>query len=101
MSDVNLLVQSSDHPNLVFQVIETHGSDCTDAVDLIKIQFPGSCGKVYCQQRKDTVEVAYQLQKAGINATHYHAGLDVCKRQQIASNWKSGEKIFLAQDMKC
>ena len=96
MSDVNLLVQSSDRPNLVFQVIETHGSDCTDVVDLIKIQFPASCGIVYCQQCKDTVEVAYQLQKAGINATHYHAGLDVYKRQQIANNWKAGNKIFLA-----
>ena len=96
MSDVNLLVQSSDRPNLVFQVIETHGSDCTEVVDLIKIQFPASCGIVYCQQRKDTVEVAYQLQKAGINATHYHAGLDVYKRQQIANNWKAGNKIFLA-----
>ena len=91
LPDVNVLLQSSDRPNLVFQVIDRQGSDHSSLVGLVKNEFDGSCGIVYCQQRKDTVEVAYQLQRSGINATYYHAGLDVYKRHQIADNWKAGK----------
>ena len=91
LPDVNVLLQSSDRPNLVFQVIDRQGSDHSSLVGLVKNEFDGSCGIVYCQQRKDTVEVAYQLQRPGINASYYHAGLDVYKRHQIADNWKAGK----------
>jgi ATP-dependent DNA helicase RecQ len=44
-------------------------------MDFIKDK-PNECGIVYCLSRKTTVELAEKLQKIGIKAKAYHAGLD-------------------------
>ncbi len=44
-------------------------------IDFIKSK-PRECGIVYCLSRKTTEELAEKLQKIGINAKAYHAGLD-------------------------
>lgn len=91
LQNVNILKQSSDRPNLIFRVVEKQGCNHLYLVALIKREFDSKCGIVYCQQHKDTVKVSYQLQKSGINAAFYHAGMDVYRRQQIADSWKAGQ----------
>jgi len=44
-------------------------------IDFIKDK-PNECGIVYCLSRKTTEELSEKLQKIGINAKAYHAGLD-------------------------
>jgi bloom syndrome protein len=60
-------------------------------VALIKQEFSGQCGIVYCLQRKDTSDVVYELKRAGINAVLYHAGMDVHSKQTSVDSWKSGK----------
>src|SRR5436190_3603442 len=43
---------------------------------------PNECGIIYCLSRKTTTELAEKLQKNGINAKAYHAGLDSSLRSK-------------------
>lgn len=44
-------------------------------------------GIVYCLSRKETEEMAHSLNMAGINAAHYHAGMDSVDRANIQENF--------------
>ena len=89
-ADTVVVRQCSNRPNLLYHVLEKK-SDGKDAlVELIKKEFTGQCGVVYCVQRSDAVDIAYRLKVAGINSVHFHAGMDVFAKQQSVENWKSG-----------
>lgn len=48
-------------------------------------------GLVYVRNRRKTKQVAEWLQKAGIAADHYHAGLEATQRARRQENWISGK----------
>jgi ATP-dependent DNA helicase RecQ len=74
LKNPRLFVASFDRKNLSLEV--------RPALDRVKqiIDFiqekPNESGIIYCLSRKTTEELAYKLQKIGINAKAYHAGLD-------------------------
>jgi ATP-dependent DNA helicase RecQ len=74
LKNAKISISSFDRKNLSLEV--------RPALDRIKqiIDFinkkPTEAGIVYCLSRKTTEELAEKLQKAGINAKAYHAGLD-------------------------
>ncbi|EIA07697.1 DNA helicase RecQ [Flavobacterium frigoris] len=55
-------------------------------VDFISAK-PRESGIVYCLSRKTTEELAEKLQKAGINAKAYHAGLDSTVRSKTQDDF--------------
>jgi ATP-dependent DNA helicase RecQ len=59
-------------------------------IDFIKDK-PSECGIVYCLSRKTTEELAEKLQKIGINAKAYHAGLDNKIRSQTQDEFINDE----------
>jgi ATP-dependent DNA helicase RecQ len=59
-------------------------------IDFIKDK-PNECGIVYCLSRKTTEELAEKLQKIGINAKAYHAGLDNKLRSQTQDEFINDE----------
>ncbi|WP_264618223.1 DNA helicase RecQ [Flavobacterium sp. 7A] len=67
-------ISSFDRKNLSLEV--------RPALDRVKqiidfiAQKPNECGIIYCLSRKTTEELAEKLQKTGVNAKAYHAGLD-------------------------
>jgi len=52
---------------------------------------PGDSGIVYCLAKKETEAVAEGLQKLGIRALHYHAGMEPWQRLQHHRRWGDGE----------
>lgn len=76
-----IFVASFDRKNLSLEV--------RPALDRVKqiMDFidtkPNESGIIYCLSRKTTVELAEKLQKAGINANAYHAGLDNQTRSAV------------------
>nr|XP_022333521.1 Bloom syndrome protein homolog isoform X2 [Crassostrea virginica] len=84
-------VQSFNRPNLKFRVEPKKPSTLmADITKLIKEQFPGKCGIVYCLSRKECDTVAADLSKAGIQAVSYHAGLGDNDRIAIQEKWLNG-----------
>jgi ATP-dependent DNA helicase RecQ len=49
------------------------------------------CAIVYVRSRKRTKEIAVELQRQGINADFFHAGLTPDEKTQKQNNWKSGQ----------
>ncbi|WP_366183465.1 DNA helicase RecQ [Flavobacterium ovatum] len=73
LTDPVVSISSFDRKNLSLEV--------RPALDRVKqiidfiTQKPNECGIIYCLSRKTTEELAEKLQKTGINAKAYHAGL--------------------------
>ena len=59
-------------------------------IDFIKDK-PNECGIVYCLSRKTTEELAEKLQKVGIKAKAYHAGLDSKLRSKTQDEFINDE----------
>ena len=88
--ETKIIRQPSNRPNLLFHVVEKKADGKEAIVSLIKKEFPEQCGIIYCVERKDTVDIAYSLKMAGVNAVFYHAGIDVKSKQATVESWKSG-----------
>lgn len=52
-------------------------------------------GIVYVRSRKGTKEIAAELQKEGITADFYHAGLTTASRSQKQDDWLKGKKKII------
>jgi len=61
------------------------------------IQKVSGSGIIYALNRKKTQEIAHFLQKRGISAEYYHAGITAEKRSQIQADWASNKtRIIVA-----
>lgn len=90
LNETKIIKQPSDGANLFYHVVEKRSSGHETILSIIQKNFSEQCGIIYCIKRKDTVEVAYHLQKAGVNAVSFHAGMDVHTTQSTVESWKVG-----------
>lgn len=74
LRNAQLFISSFDRKNLSLEVRPTLDR-IKQIIDFIK-EKPTDSGIIYCLSRKTTEELAEKLQKIGINAKAYHAGLD-------------------------
>ncbi|KAK7481319.1 hypothetical protein BaRGS_00027399, partial [Batillaria attramentaria] len=85
-------MQSFNRRNLKYSVRPKKPSNATaDAIELIKTKFKRDCGIIYCLSRKECDNVAADLQRAGIEAASYHAGLGDAERIQVQERWLNGD----------
>lgn len=59
-------------------------------INFIKAR-PMEAGIIYCLSRKNTEKVAEDLQKKGINAAPYHAGMSTFERNQTQERFKNDQ----------
>jgi ATP-dependent DNA helicase RecQ len=84
----NLIRQSFERENLAYVVL--HEENKNGRVINMFNKVAGSA-IVYAGTRRRTYEFARLLQKNGISADHYHAGLDARERTVKQRKWMSGE----------
>lgn len=83
----NLLKTSFERSNLAYVVLKEEDK----LSRLLKVirNVPGT-GIVYVRSRRLTQETAFYLQKSGVKADYYHAGLDAQDRLRKQSEWMGG-----------
>ncbi len=87
-------VSGFDRPNLYFDVKQPK-----DKMDWLKqyVKANGDkCGLIYCRYRKTTAAIAEMLSEEGIDAAHYHAGLEPDERRKVLDDFLSGKYQVIA-----
>ncbi len=99
-TDLLLLDGGASRTNLSFEVRSTgRRTKLADILDVIKRRLPaegGSGAVVYCATRKGTEEVAQFLQRQGLSAERYHAGLTPDDKKTIQERFRVGELRVIA-----
>ncbi|OJD37955.1 family helicase [Diplodia corticola] len=95
-----VFAQSFNRPNLYYDV-RTKGKRediLQNIADIIKTQYRGKSGIVYCLARKKCELIAEQLRvKHGISAQHYHAGMEPAQKSETQKAWQAGTyKVIVA-----
>ena len=92
ISKAKEFISSFDRPNLSLSV--KRGYKAAEKMhfitNFIKAR-PMEAGIIYCLSRKNTEKVAYDLQKKGINAAPYHAGMSTFERNQTQERFKNDQ----------
>lgn len=63
-----------------------------ELVELIQKYHRRQTGIIYCLSRKSCEKLAEHLQKNGVNAHHYHAGVSAPEKTQIQRDWQAGKR---------
>ncbi len=66
---------SFDRPNIRYRIAENQGNAREQLLRFIRSEHPGETGIVYCLSRKRVDDTATWLNRKGITALPYHAGL--------------------------
>lgn len=90
--DARFFISSFDRPNLSLSVKRGYTTKEKDQyiLNFIKAR-PMDSGIVYCLSRKNTEKVAQFLQRHGVKAAIYHAGLTQAERNQSQELFKQDE----------
>ena len=85
-------ISSFDRPNLSLSVKRGYkaAEKMHFILNFIKAR-PIEAGIIYCLSRKNTEKVASDLQKKGINAAPYHAGMSTFERNQTQERFKNDQ----------
>lgn len=88
LKEPHLFISSFDRPNLNLDVKRGYQQkEKTRAILEFIDQHKGQCGIIYCMSRSKTENVAAVLQKHGISATIYHAGLSPTARDRAQEDF--------------
>ena len=80
------LVGHFDRPNLVYRILPKDGA--TDRIASTLDRHRGEGAIVYCRSRSETERYAESLRKRGLDAGHYHAGMDASTRERVQRAFK-------------
>jgi RecQ family ATP-dependent DNA helicase len=85
------LEQSFNRPNLSYEIRPKTRQLDQEMVSFIKNNYPRQSGIVYCLSKKNCEETANRLQKHGLKAAFYHAGLHKSDRMRIQEKWATNQ----------
>lgn len=80
-----IFISGFERPNIQYLVQRKKGKqkDFAYLAELIKKDFKGESGIIYCLSRKKTEEIRKYLRQKNIAANSYHAGLSTAEREKV------------------
>uniref|UniRef100_A0A674CTY8 ATP-dependent DNA helicase n=1 Tax=Salmo trutta TaxID=8032 RepID=A0A674CTY8_SALTR len=88
MTQPQVFTMSFNRNNLKYAVLPKKPKKVDeDCIDWIKKNYPRDSGIVYCLSRNDCDNMADSLQRAGILALAYHAGINDKDREYVQTKW--------------
>jgi RecQ family ATP-dependent DNA helicase len=84
-----IFIQSFNRPNLIYEVRQKKKNYQEELVNFIKENYRGETGIVYCLSKHRCEDMAECLNKEGIRAKPYHAGLDDDVRRANQDDWSN------------
>uniref|UniRef100_A0A3B3ZU86 ATP-dependent DNA helicase n=1 Tax=Periophthalmus magnuspinnatus TaxID=409849 RepID=A0A3B3ZU86_9GOBI len=88
MTKPQVFTMSFNRANLKYSVLPKKPKKVDeDCIDWIKKHYPRDSGIIYCLSRNDCDALAESLQRAGILAMSYHAGLSDGDREYVQTKW--------------
>ena len=92
--DARLFISSFDRPNISLNVVKgsTGRQKFRQIVQFINLH-RGESGIIYCLRRKDTENMAAELNRLGIKSEPFHAGMSVSEKLRI-------QRDFINDDLK-
>ena len=84
----NVFSKSFERKNIAYVIRETDDKIFEMLHILSKVQ---GCSIIYVRSRKLTKEIAVELQKHGIGADYFHAGLNPDEKIKKQNEWKNGQ----------
>ena len=86
LDDAAQFVASFDRPNIEYRIV-AKDTPRSQLLTLLRTEHPGDAGSGYCPSRKPLAQTATFLDKEGIVALPYHAGLDAGVRARNQSRF--------------
>ncbi|KAG9328368.1 hypothetical protein JZ751_014436 [Albula glossodonta] len=88
MSRPQIFTMSFNRHNLKYTVLPKRPKKVDEeCIEWIKKHYPRGSGIVYCLSRNDCDSLADSMQRAGLSALAYHAGLSDSDREYVQSKW--------------
>ncbi len=94
LEDARVFVSSADRPNIRYRVVEKDTAR-TQLLQFIRAEHAGDAGIVYCLSRKKVEETAEFLERNGIAALPYHAGMTADKRQKHQARFQREDGVVM------
>lgn len=86
--DAKLFLSSFDRKNISLTVLSGYsGADKFNTLVKFIARHQGESGIIYCFSRKNTESLAAKLQKRGLNAKAFHAGLSVADKNAVQTGF--------------
>lgn len=98
MHDPKIFLQSFNRPNLHYEIRPKGGAKkaLADIAKLIKENFHGKTGIIYCLSRNECETVAEALTKEHrVPSCAYHAGLEASERERVQESWQKGRALVM------
>jgi ATP-dependent DNA helicase RecQ len=91
MREPEVVVTSFNRPNLTYRVLPAKEKKDKLPLILSVIRNSPPPGIIYGATRKECEELAANLKRAGVDAAHYHAGMDAVERSSVQERFMTDE----------